>query len=137
MGTIKVLNRKERRVCNELLEQKNIGNIYEKQKEVWYVTFNKTEKLFEEIRISNGDELGWKTEKILIHTSMILSDMTDDLADEIEKLNEKSAESKRIYKKLEALPIESLNASDQKAFYIIIGHMYEYKTNEVKTDAVK
>jgi hypothetical protein len=134
MGTVKILKSNERKVCNELLELKNITDIYEKKKKAWLDSISITKNYAENLAKANHDETEWNPQQLILTTSRHLSNIHTDFEDEIEKLSQKSDKAVRIYNRLTRLEIETLRYANQKAVYIFLCHMYEGKANEDKSE---
>ena len=132
MNSKEILKRKERKICDHLLKQETILKIYEDNKNAWLESFNNTKDFVENLSKKNKDPYPWTTREVIIKTSLFLSGMEDEFADEVEKLNDKSPKDKKVYKDLNKLFIEELNNSKQKALFIMIGHIYENVANILK-----
>ena len=132
MNKKEILKRKERKICDYLLKKEKIQKIYVQNRNAWLKSFNQTKDFTEALRKTNKDPYRWNTREVIVSTIWFLSDMVDEFTDEVEKLNDKTPEDKKIYKDLSKLPIEELVNPKQKALFIIIGHIYENRVNILK-----
>jgi hypothetical protein len=129
MNGKQILQRKERKICDYLLKQKNLYNIIKTNQNNWLESFNLTKKLYDQAIKAYGDPYGYHLRDVVLKTTMFLFEMVDEFRDEVEKLNEQTKKDKKIYKDLNKLPFEELKNAEQKALFIIIGHLYENKLN--------